>query len=208
MSNNSTTSKELLKIYLDKFVIIQEQQKQYFLYLSKPNIKLISLFILSTMRLDESLKHILYQIIMKTSNIDNEQLKMFFEILSSIINIYPILYDYRNLSMLDFIYSNYINILCDYKGVESSPLILFNARKILGDMFDNNSNVIDLFRNDTRLFDNVFTSDDDMVKYVNNKLYPSVSNNRYRRSNRRSRRSRTRRRNRSNRTRRRSNSYR
>ncbi len=91
MSNNSTTSKELLKIYLDKFVIIQEQQKQYFLYLSKPNIKLISLFILSTMRLDESLKHILYQIIMKTSNIDNEQLKMFFEILSSIINIYPIL---------------------------------------------------------------------------------------------------------------------
>ena len=206
MSNNSTTSKELLKIYLDKFVIIQEQQRQYFLYLSKPNIKLISLFILSTMRLDESLKHILYQIIMKTSNIDNEQLKMFFEILSSIIDIYPILYDYRNLSMLDFISSNYINILCDYKGVESSPLILFNARKILGDMFDSNCNIVNLFRNDTRLFDNVFTSGDDMVKYVNAKLYPSASNNTYRRSRiSRTRRSRSNRRRSS--TRRRNNIY-
>ena len=176
--------RDLLGAYLEKFII--QNQGNSFLYLSKPNIKLLSLFILSTIKLDESEKRKLYQVLLKTSNIDNDHLKIFFSILDGIVDLYPIIYDGRQLNMLDFISSNYINILCEYNGRENSPLILFNVRKILSDMFDNNSNIIDLFRGDTYLFENVFRSGNDKLKYVNKKKYHTDANV-YNRNNRYSR---------------------
>ena len=165
--------RDLLATYLKKFII--EDKSSFFLYLSKPNIKLLSLFILSTIKLDDSEKRMLYQVILKSGHMDdgNEQLKMFFKILNGVIDIYPIIYDRNQMTMLDFISVNYINILCEYNNSEESYEILFNVRKIVRDMFDRNCNVVNLFKNDTYLFENVFRSGNDISDYINNKQHHS-----------------------------------
>ena len=165
--------RDLLATYLKKFII--EDKSSFFLYLSKPNIKLLSLFILSTIKLDDSEKRMLYQVILKSGHMDdgNEQLKMFFKILNGVIDIYPIIYDRNQMTMLDFISVNYINILCEYNNSEESYEILFNVRKIVRDMFDRNCNVVNLFKNDTYLFENVFRSGNVILDYINKKQHHS-----------------------------------
>ena len=130
---------------------------------------------MSTIKLDDSEKRMLYQVILKSGHMDdgNEQLKMFFKILNGVIDIYPIIYDRNQMTMLDFISVNYINILCEYNNSEESYEILFNVRKIVRDMFDRNCNVVNLFKNDTYLFENVFRSGNVILDYINKKQHHS-----------------------------------
>ena len=139
---------------------------------------------MSTIKLDDNEKRMLYQVILKSGHMDNnEQLKMFFKILDGIIDIYPIIYDPKQMTMIDFISQNYINILCEYNNSEESYEVLFNVRKIVRDMFDRNCDVVNLFKNDTYLFENVFRSGNDILNYINKKQHhPNNTSSSYPRS--------------------------
>jgi len=183
--------KESLEKYLKKYVIVYNNT--YNFYLSKPNIKLLCLFILSTIKLNDDYKQKLYEVILKNNNLDAEQIKIIFKLLSNLISadkMYPIIYDPKIVNIEDFILINNITILCGYNGYKKSPDIYFNVMKILSDIFDYNCDVQELFRKDYKLFENVFIEGQNILNYVNKKQYDDYNNNgftkssRYRNSNR------------------------
>jgi len=160
--------KESLENYLEKYVIFYNNTNNF--YLSKPNIKILCLFILSTIKLNDDYKQKLYQVILKNNDLDTEQIKIISKLLSNVIGeekMYPIIYDKKIVSISNFILINNITILCSYNGNEKSPDIYFNVTKILSDMFDNNLDVIELFRKDYKLFENVFIEGQAILNYVN-----------------------------------------
>jgi hypothetical protein len=164
--------KESLENYLKKYVIFYNNTNNF--YLSKPNIKILCLFILSTIKLNDDYKQKLYQVILKNNNLDTEQIKIIYKLLSNVIGankMYPIIYDQKIVSISDFILINNITILCSYNGNEKSPDIYFNVTKILSDIFDNNCDIIEFFRKDYKLFENVFIEGQDILAYVNDMQY-------------------------------------
>ena len=171
-THNIQKVKESLENYLAKYVIFYNNTNNF--YLSKPNIKILCLFILSTIKLNYDYKQKLYKIILKNNTLDTEQINIIFKFLSNIIGadkMYPIFYDQKIISISDFILINNITILCSYNGNEKSPDIYFNVTKILSDMFDNNCDIRELFRKDYKLFENVFMEGQDILKYVNKMQY-------------------------------------
>jgi hypothetical protein len=166
--------KESLEKYLEQYVIFYNNTNTF--YLSKPNIKILCLFILSTIKLNDEYKKELYQVILKNNNLDSEQINIIFNLLGNIIGkekMYPIMYDKKIVSISDFILINNITILCSYNGNEKSPDIYFNVTKILSDIFDNNCDIIDFFRKDYKLFENVFIEGQGILNYMNKMQYES-----------------------------------
>jgi hypothetical protein len=162
----------------------------YNFYLSKPNIKLLCLFILSTIKLNNSntntnataYKQHLYKILLDNTNIDISelQIKIMYRVLRNLIgsnNMLPILYDRKVINMKNFVASNYINILCGYNNNENNLDIYFNVKKIVNDIFDDNCNILEIFKN-KYILENVFTEGSDVINYVNNVQYPEHRNSR------------------------------
>jgi len=160
----------ILREYLEKY--IHEKQNPYYV-LTKANIKLLVLFVLSTIKLYDNRKGILYKILLNNGDLEND-LESFHKIMDGIgISMYPIVYNNNSRqNMSDS--SNYVFILCGYKGVEYSPEILFNVNKIVGDIFDDNCNVVSPFRNDNKpyVLENVFVSGQKILDYINKTLNP------------------------------------
>jgi hypothetical protein len=70
--------------------------------------------------------------------------------------------------MIDFIANNYVSILCNYNRSNSEE-ILFNVRKIVSEVFNDNCNVISKFRNDYTVLENVFIPGQDIINRINEK---------------------------------------
>jgi len=161
----------VLREYLEKY--IPEKQNPYYV-LTKANIKLLVLFVLSTIKLNNNNKKILYNILLNNGDLEND-LESFHKIMDGIgISMHPIVYDNSAVNMSNFVASNYISILCEYNGVKYSPEIIFNVKKIVGDIFDNNCNVVSPFRNnnDPYVLENVFVSGQKILNYINKTLNP------------------------------------
>lgn len=170
--DNRQTIKNILDRYLRNY--IPNPQNPYF-YLSKANIKLLALFILSTIKLDDNRKGILYKILLNNGDLEKNDLESFHKIMYGIgISMHPIVYDNRAVNMSNFVASNYISILCENNGMENITEILFNVKKIVGDIFDDNCNVVSPFRNDNKpyVLENVFIRGQKILDYINKTLNP------------------------------------
>ena len=94
--------------------------------------------ILPLHKLNDDYKQKLYQVILKNNNLDTEQIKIIFKLLSNVISadkMYPIIYDPKIVNIEDFILINNITILCGYNGYEKSPDIYFNVMKRTNNKF-------------------------------------------------------------------------
>jgi len=161
------TIRDILGRYLRNYVINPQNPN---IKLSKANIKMLILFVFSTIKLDNNSKNNLYKILLKDRALDNDDLAIFHSIMNSIgIGMYPIVYDKSAQNMSNFVASNYVSILCEYNGMANSAEILFNVQKIVGDIFsnDNDSNIISAFRNDAYVLENVFVSGQKILDYIN-----------------------------------------
>jgi len=164
--------------YLMLFSVLMD--KKIYLWLSKPNILLIIMYVLSHIPLLDTEKTKLYDLLAVKDNFSDSELKTFFDIVNSKTRLYDINYDKNITNITAFARDNYANILCNYNKYsskkEEQDICFINLLIILTNIFDDNCNLKDEYKTNTKVLKNVFSKHKQVLKIINkNKERKSIT---------------------------------
>ena len=154
--------------YLMLFSVLMD--KKIYLWLSKPNILLIIMYILSHIPLLDTEKTKLYGLLAVKDNFSDSELKTFFDIVNSKTRLYDINYDKNITNITAFARDNFANILCAYNKhsskKEEQDICFINLLIILTNIFDDNCNLKDEYKNNTKVLKNVFSKHKQVLQII------------------------------------------
>jgi hypothetical protein len=174
-SHKSHAISTLIK-YINLFSVMMD--KKIYLWLSKPNILLIIIYVLSHIPLLDKEKSKFYELLAVNDNFSNSEVKDFFEIVNNKIRLYDIHYDNTITNITTFAKDNYANMLCAYNKYsnkkEEQYICFMNLLIILKNIFDDKCNLKDEYKTNTKVLKNIFSKHKQVLQIIY-KLQADVS---------------------------------
>lgn len=176
IESGNTDAISTLVNYVNLFSVMMD--KKIYLWLSKPNIILIIIYVLSHIPLLDKEKTKLYDLLAVKDNFSDSEVKTFFEIVNSKTRLYDIHYDKNITNITKFARDNYANMLCAYNKYSSKKtdqdICFINLLIILTNIFDDNCNLKDEYITNTKVLKNIFSKHKKVLKIIS-KTRKSIS---------------------------------
>ena len=167
-SSNESNAISILVNYINLFSVLMD--KKIYLWLSKPNIILIIIYVLSHIPLLDKEKSKLYELLAVNDNFSDSEVKVFFEIVNSKTRLYDIHYDKTITDITAFARDNYANMLCAYNKYsskkEDQDICFMNLLIILTNIFDDKCNLKDEYKTNTKVLKNIFSKHKQVLQII------------------------------------------